>query len=150
MPRRPPLLLAAPAATLLLLVAGCSSVPPLGPIDRDEAQALLDVQAAAWNRGDLRGFMAAYRRGDELTFLGARGLVRGFDRVLAGYERGYPDAAARGTLSFELVEVRPLGTDAALVLGRFRLQRTEPAEGWFTLVLERTAQGVKITHDHTS
>ena len=146
------------AATGLLAVA-CSSGPePASPagaaaastITRGEVQALLDEQAAAWNRGDLRGFMQAYRRGDEVTFMGSRGLVRGWDRVLSGYEKGYPDAASRGRLSFELVEVRGLGTAAALALGRFQLERQEPASGWFTLVLERTPAGLKITHDHTS
>ncbi|MCH7477126.1 MAG: hypothetical protein IIA14_03375 [SAR324 cluster bacterium] len=40
--------------------------------------------------------------------------------------------------------------NSALVLGRYELDRAEPASGYFSLLVERTPQGVKITHDHTS
>ena len=76
--------------------------------------------------------------------------MRGFDEVLARYQRVYPDAASRGRLRFELVQFRPLRAGAALVIGRYRLDREQPAEGMFTLVLERRSEGVRIVHDHSS
>ena len=112
--------------------------------------AMLTAQADAWNRGDLDAFMATYWHSPELTFVGATGLQRGYDDVLARYLRAYPDAAARGTLRFELCEHRPLGGGLALVVGRYNLQRDEPATGMFTLVLERRPEGVRIVHDHSS
>ena len=43
-----------------------------------------------------------------------------------------------------------LGPEAALVTGRFDLDRKEPATGRFTLVFRKTNRGWKIIHDHTS
>jgi uncharacterized protein (TIGR02246 family) len=67
--------------------------------------ALLQTQAAAWNRGDLEAFTSVYA--EDASFASPNGLTRGRAAVLARYQQRYPDAAARGTLSFEIVEVRP-------------------------------------------
>lgn len=137
------------ACALVLPFAACAAAP----IDRAAAEGALREQAAKWNAGDLPGFVATYRDGPELTFLGARGLVRGRQDLLATYERGYPTAAARGRLAFEVLDFRPLGADHALLLGRYAIDRPPPADGdagFFTLVLERRSDGVAILHDHTS
>lgn len=118
------------------------------PIRDAEARAVLAAQAECWNRGDLRGFVATYA--PDTTFLGERGLVRGATDLLAKYERAYPTAKERGTLTFELLEVRPVGGDAALALGEYRLARAEPDHGFFSLLLRRDATGVRIAHDHTT
>lgn len=121
------------------------------PIQRTEVQDLLDLQAADWNRGDLAAFVEGYAKEEELTFFGSRGLVHGRDELLKSYEAGYPDAASRGKLSFEIVEFRPLGRTHAMIVGNFRLERDEPSSGTFTLILTRESDGeVRIVHDHTS
>jgi len=134
------------APCLLVVLAACASPPITTP----DVEAVLADQAAAWNRGDLEAFVATYWDDPRLSFCGKRGVVRGRDDLLATYRRGYPTAEARGRLSFDLLEVRPLGPGAALVLGHYALARNEPAEGYFTLIVERTPQGLVITHDHTS
>ena len=141
---------AAPACSIAALaaLAACGSAP--APLDRARCEAVLQEQAAQWNQGDLRAFVATYWPGDELTFLGSRGLTRGRDDLLAIYQRAYPTAAARGVLSFDVVDFQPLGPDHALLLGRYELAREEPDSGWFTLVLRRDGDTVKILHDHTS
>jgi ketosteroid isomerase-like protein len=136
-----------PGLLPLALVASACAGPPIATA---EVQTLLDQQAACWNAGDLPGFMATYWRDPALTFAGSRGITRGWEQVLGNYERGYPDAAARGTLRFSLLEVRPLGDGCALVLGRFELVRAAPASGFFTIVIQRRPEGLRIVHDHTS
>ncbi len=56
-----------------------------------------------------------------------------------------------GKLDFSGLEIRALGPDSALVLGRWHLQR-EAGEigGVFTLVFQRFSEGWRIVHDHTS
>jgi peptidoglycan/xylan/chitin deacetylase (PgdA/CDA1 family) len=66
---------------------------------------VLEIQADAWNRGDFDTFCSVYA--EDATYVSPAGLTRGRDAVLARYRTRYPDAAARGTLSFEIVEVRP-------------------------------------------
>ena len=63
---------------------------------------MLQTQAAAWNRGDLEAFCSVYAA--DAAFASPSGLTRGRDAVLARYRTKYPDAAARGTLSFAIEE----------------------------------------------
>jgi hypothetical protein len=141
-----------PAWLVLLAVAACQSAgPPASPgITRDEAERVLTEQAGKWNVGDLDGFVATYWDGPELTFLGASGLTRGRADLLAQYQRGYPDAEARGVLTFDVLDFRPLGGDHALLLGRYHLERSTPAHGYFSLVMARQYGRLFILHDHSS
>ena len=45
---------------------------------------------------------------DDALFLSPSGVTRGRQTILERYRKRYPDAAARGTLSFEFLEVRPV------------------------------------------
>lgn len=119
-----------------------------------EIRALLDQQVKDWNRGDLTAFLRGYDRSADLTFSGRSGVSRGFDAVEARYRENYPTAEKMGKLRFSEIEVRMLGENHALVLGRFELERTAagggPARGRFTLVLAKRPAGWRILHDHTS
>lgn len=122
----------------------------------DEAAAVRKIladQAAAWNRGDLEEFVRTYENSAEITFVGKE-VERGYAQVLARYQRNYGTAEKRGKLVFEQIEVRLLGKDHALVLGRFVLTRTAAgggdASGRFTLLARRQGRVWKIIHDHTS
>jgi uncharacterized protein (TIGR02246 family) len=118
-----------------------------------EIRAVLDKQAADWNRGDVDAFMTSYENSPNTTYVG-KSLARGYQQLLESYKKRYATREAMGTLHFSDVEVRLLGADAALVTGRFHLQRTAAgggdASGTFTLVFRKTAAGWRIIHDHTS
>jgi uncharacterized protein (TIGR02246 family) len=119
--------------------------------DRAAIQEVLRGQQAAWNRGDVDAFLIGYWHSPELTFSGSSGVARGWDGVLARYKKNYPDQAAMGQLDFSGLEFRFLGPDAALVLGRWRLNREKgDIVGVFSLVWQRFPDGWKIIHDHTS
>jgi beta-aspartyl-peptidase (threonine type) len=56
-----------------------------------------------------------------------------------------------GHLTFDQLDIRMLGDDAALVLGRWRLDRTPDSVGGNVSLLMRVIDGQwRITHDHTS
>ena len=113
--------------------------------------ALLTTQQTAWNNGDLRAFMAGYWNSPELTFAGSRDFTRGWEPVLARYEKTYTDRAAMGKLDFSELQIRTLGPDAALVLGHWHLQRQAgDIGGIFTLVFRKFPEGWRIVHDHTT
>lgn len=114
-----------------------------------DIRAVLERQQADWNRGDLVAFMTGYEDANTTTFMG-KVITRGYRSVLERYEKAYPDAESRGKLRFSEIEVRMLGDDCALVLGRFELERKQPASGRFTLVFKKTGGGWKVIHDHTS
>lgn len=87
--------------------------------DEDEARAgaerLLEAQAAAWNRGDLEGFAAAYAA--DAAFVAPSGVAKGRQALLERYRKRYPDARAMGRLAFEVQEVRFAGGREVSLLG---------------------------------
>ena len=114
-------------------------------------RAVLDAQRDAWNRGDLTGYMDGYARSADTVFVSGDTVTRGWQTVLDRYQKRYDSRAKMGTLTFSDLEITQLGADAALVLGRWHLQRTnDQPHGRFTLLFRRTRQGWKIVHDHSS
>lgn len=112
---------------------------------------VLEAQQAAWNRGDLEGFMAGYWDSPDLVFTSSGRVQRGYRAVLDRYRATYGTGAEMGTLAFTDLEVHPLGADAAWALGRWDLARAgSRAGGVFTLVVRSFDDEWKIVHDHTS
>ncbi len=118
--------------------------------EREEIVRILTAQDEAWNAGDIEAFMEPYWKSPELTFSTAGKVTRGWQPTLERYRDRYPNREAMGRLSFSDLEIRPLGRKAALVLGRWRLDRQEPIQGNFTLVMRRDHRRWVIIHDHTS
>ena len=135
----------------LLLASSCASTPPaIG----DELVAVCRTQEAAWNRGDIEGYMAAgYSHSKDLTFLSGGSWTRGYDPVLARYKQRYTQGGAEmGHLDFADLESVALAPDCGMVRGRWRLTFRDGKQtgGLFTLLMRRTPEGWRIVHDHTS
>lgn len=113
-------------------------------------EAVLYDQADAWNRGDIDAFMQGYWKSDKLSFSSGGKVTRGWQATRDGYTQRYPTREAMGKLKFSQLEVTPLGEDAALVLGNWHLERTEPVGGNFTLVMRKIEGRWVVAHDHTS
>jgi beta-aspartyl-peptidase (threonine type) len=117
----------------------------------DTLQRIVAAQAEAWNRGDLEGFMEAYWPSEQLTFSSGGNVTRGWTATLDRYRQRYQNGIGMGKLDFSELEVTELGTDAAMMLGRWQLQvDTQTLAGNFTLVWRRIDGHWKIIHDHTS
>jgi hypothetical protein len=156
------LLVASSAVVLVVFSGGLLSVSNAGGWAASARQqkmqsadlalrSLLTAQSADWNRGDIDAFMRGYWNSPDITFAGASGVSRGWRTVLDHYHKNYPDRATMGHLDFSEIEITPLGNDAALILGRWHLNRDAgPVGGIFTLVARRFPEGWRIIHDHTS
>lgn len=119
----------------------------------DEAaiRDVFDKQTAAWNRGDTAAFMEGYWKSPETEFVGAGGILRGWDAVLARYRKAYPDAKAMGHLSFSKMEVRMLSGEAAYATGEYQLDREkERLTGVYTVIVRKLPEGWRVIHDHTT
>ena len=138
----------------ILVAASVKALPApekTGDANRAAILAVLTAQQSDWNKGDIRGFMQGYWNSPELTFAGTREFTRGWQPVMTRYEKTYADKAAMGTLDFSELEIRQLGPDAALVLGKWHLQRQAgDVGGIFTLVFQKFPEGWRIVHDHTT
>lgn len=114
-------------------------------------EAVLRAQADAWNAGKIDDFMQHYWNSDELTFSSAGKITRGWADTAKRYHEKYPTPEKMGKLTFDGLEIKKLGDSAALVLGRWNLQReTEPLSGNFSLVVQKMNGQWLIIHDHTS
>jgi beta-aspartyl-peptidase (threonine type) len=122
--------------------------------DRSVKEALTQIlqqQVAAWNGGDIAGFMEYYWKSESLSFSSGGSTVRGWQATKDRYLRRYPTRADMGRLTFSDLEIRPLSDKTVLVLGSWRLQRkSDPRHGNFTLVFQRIGDRWVIVHDHTS
>ncbi len=143
--------------TAILLLVSAMVVQTQTPAKPKEAKtvaairAVLDAQRDAWNRGDIEGYMDGYERSDQTVFVSGDNVTRGWQTVLDRYKKNYNTREKMGTLTFSDLEFTLPGKDAAVVLGRWHLQRAkDEPHGRFTLVFRRTKQGWKIIHDHTS
>ena len=139
-------------STLFLSAQGQTSRKPKGQSKTDaDIRAVIDAQRDAWNRGDIEGYMDGYARSETTVFVSGDNVTHGWQTVLERYKKGYDSREKMGTLTFSDLEITPVGTDAAIVLGRWHLQRAkDEPHGRFTLVFKKTKQGWRIVHDHTS
>jgi uncharacterized protein (TIGR02246 family) len=139
---------------VLLAVLGACAVPPAPRGDpRLEVPTMLARSAAAWNRGDLAGFMSDYARDSLTSYVTAGHVQYGWQPLYDRYQAAYfAPGKLRDSLTFDDVRVRPLTTDLALCTARFALHRSGriTASGPFTLILAKRDDRWLIIHDHTS
>lgn len=141
-----------PILTLALLCA-TTQAGPQGENENvvEAVRAVLKAQSDAWNRGDIEGFMDGYERSPDTVFISGDRVTRGWQTVLDYYKKSYDSREKMGNLTFSELEITPIGSDTALVLGRWHLKRAaDDPKGRFTLLFRRTTQGWKVVHDHTS
>ncbi|MBT6163845.1 MAG: nuclear transport factor 2 family protein [Crocinitomicaceae bacterium] len=141
-------------STIILLFLCACGIPSNNTSIPTAIEEKLKAQEESWNKGDLEGFMSqAYWEDDALMFIGSSGLTFGYAQTLANYKKSYPDDAAMGILTFELLQWRSLGSSHGLLVGAWHLERgenLENLEGHFSLTWERQAQEWVIVADHSS
>ncbi len=114
-------------------------------------RSVMNEQTAAWNLGNIDGFMGGYWKSEKLIFASGDGVTRGWQPTLDRYKKNYDSRAKMGTLTFSDLEINVLSKDAAVVLGSWSLQREKDnPKGKFTLIFRKFKDGWRIVHDHTS
>ena len=139
-------------AVLLILVAGGAAFAQ----SKDEKikadiRKVMDEQVAAWNNGDIDGFMKGYWNSPQMTFVSGNNVTKGWQLTLERYKKSYDSRAKMGVLSFSELEITVTSKESAVVLGRFTLVREkDKPTGMFTLNFRKFKDGWKIIIDHTS
>ncbi|MBX9584498.1 MAG: nuclear transport factor 2 family protein [Gemmataceae bacterium] len=115
-------------------------------------RTVLADQVAAWNKGDLDGFMAGYWDSPDLFFISGGKAVKGFKALKERYDTNYRgEGKEMGKLAFSDIETVSLGPTAVLVRGKWEVTTTkETVGGWYSLVFRKIGGLWKIVHDHTS
>lgn len=130
---------------LTILISSCQQRA------QDDVRMLLEDQVEAWNRGDIEGYMKGYWESDDLMFVSGGSVLTGYHPVLERYKKAYATPERMGKLTFSELAIRELSSDAMIVTGEWRLLRSgDEPWGRFTLLVQRKAEGWRITYDHTS
>ena len=117
----------------------------------DNIRQVMNEQTAAWNAGDIEGFMKGYWNSPQMTFVSGDNVTKGWQPTLERYRKNYDSKAKMGVLTFSDLEVNVLSNDAAVVLGSWSLAREKDnPHGKFTLTFRKFKDGWKIILDHTS
>ena len=145
------------AVTLLGCAAGvgAQSTDKLYTASHQQLEAVKVVlaQEAAWNKGDLDGYLARFKD-DPATEAILAGPVHGLAAIKSAYHINFPSREAMGTIEYSDVEARELGENFALATGKYQLERSKktggPAEGTFVEVMEKTPTGWMVIFSETT
>jgi ketosteroid isomerase-like protein len=141
------------AVLLMLITANLAMGQSNARNDRiaEDIRAVMNAQVAAWNSGDIDGFMKGYQNSPGLIFVSGDRVTRGWEPTLNNYKKSYDSRQKMGTLTFSDLEVNVLSKDAAVVLGSWSLAREKDnPHGKFTLIFRKFREGWRIVLDHTS
>lgn len=89
--------------------------------DQSAIRQVLAEQTAAWNRGDIDGFMQGYWPSDELEFRTPEGVTKGWQATRERYLKKYDTREKMGTLTFRDLRITQRSAGRADVTGRYEL-----------------------------
>ena len=144
---------------LASLAAGCTvnlnvnDTQLLGTSETEEDRilAVLEMQQAAWNAGDIPGFMSGYWQSPDLRFASGGTVTKGWQQTLDRYTKNYKDRATMGKLTFSSLEVGLIGNDNAVVHGGWALERNgDKPSGLFTLLFREVDGEWLVVSDTTT
>jgi len=118
--------------------------------DKSAIRNVMNEQLVAWNNGNIDAFMQTYWQSDSLLFV-SNPPTYGWQQTLDRYKKVYPDTAAMGKLSFDLLELKQLSPEYYFVMGKWHLKRTAgDVGGIFTLIFRKINGKWLIIVDHSS
>jgi len=120
-------------------------------IERKHILSTVQRMETAWNRGDFKGYMAAFANPD-VVFVSGGKFQDGWQGTLDHYVRDYGGSAERrGKLHFYNMKVDILAPDAAMLVGQYRLERGSQITAGVNTRLFRKRHGRwLITVNHVS
>ena len=119
--------------------------------DHQHIRALFESGCAAWNRGDIDGYLAYYWHSDKVRWV-SEGTVRyGFEAIAAGFKARFASPDNMGRLEVANLEIQLLKESDALVFGAWiQTTRTARRHGIFTVQMKRIDGEWLIVSDHSS
>lgn len=118
---------------------------------KSEILTVLYQQQKSWNSANIDGFMQGYWQSDSLMFVSKNKVSYGWQKVARNYKKGYKTAADMGTLTFDVVDLKPLPPKNYLMVGTWQIVRdSNNIGGHFTLLWEKINNKWVVVLDHTS
>ena len=142
-------LLIAAVMALSLLASPLAAATP--EAERAAILSLIARMEAAWNRGDFPGYMAGFKNPDAVFVSGGK-FLDGWQGRLDQYVADYGGAPERrGRLHFYDITIDILAPDAAMLVGRYRMDRPgRVTHGINTRLFRKIGDRWLITMNHVS
>ncbi len=129
---------------------------PLSSAEIDQIHSAIrkvfDDSCAAWNRGDLDGYLACYWDSDQVIWISGGVLSRGRKAIEAAYQaRFFSAPQKRGQLTLADLEIDVLTTEDTIAFGRWILKfDDQTAKGYFTVQVKKIEGAWLFVADHSS
>ncbi|MFD1951228.1 nuclear transport factor 2 family protein [Sphingomonas arantia] len=139
------------AVALAAVSVSAPAARPAASSGPAEIRTVVAAMEAAWNRGDFRGYMRGFAN-PGVVFVSRGKIQDGWQGTLDHYIREYDGAAERrGVLRFWDLKIEMLAPDAAMLVGRYRLNRpVDPQTGINTRLFRKIGGRWVVTMNHVS
>ena len=112
---------------------------------------VFEAGCAAWNRGDLDGYLASYWDSSRTLWISSGSLTRGKNAIVAAYKARFSTSRPMGKLIVDELEIDVLTPMDAIAFGRWRLVVDDQASrGFFTIQLRNMEGTWLFVADHSS
>ena len=119
--------------------------------DHQRIRALFESSCAAWNRGDIDGYLAAYWHSDKVRWVSEGIVHHGFETIAAVCKARFNSPDNMGRLEVANLDIQLLGEGDALIFGEWiQTTRTTRPHGIFTVHLKKIEGEWLIVSDHSS
>jgi uncharacterized protein (TIGR02246 family) len=106
---------------------------------------------AAWNRGDLDGYLSSYWDSEKTLWVSGGAMKRGREAIAAAYKARFSTPSQMGSLTLTDLEIDVLTAADAIVFGRWQVEAEGgSANGFFTVQLKKMENAWVYVADHSS
>ena len=106
---------------------------------------------AAWNRGDLDGYLASYWNSEKTIWISNGFLTRGKKEIVTAYKSRFSGTQRMGKLSIDDLEIDVLTPTDAIAFGCWSLVLDDDtSRGFFTVQLRKIEDTWFFVCDHAS
>ena len=114
-------------------------------------RSVFEAGCAAWNRGDLDGYLASYWDSEQTIWISNGFLTRGSKAIEAAYRARFSTPSQMGKLTVLELDIDVLTTEDAIAFGRWMLViDNQSSTGFFTVQLKKIEGAWLFVSDHAS
>ena len=119
--------------------------------DPQRIRALFESGCAAWNRGDIDGYLADYWHSDKVRWVSEGVVIYGFEGIASAFKSRFDTPENMGKLEVANLEIQLLSESDALVFGGWtQTTRTARRNGVFTVHMKKIDGVWLVVSDHSS
>jgi uncharacterized protein (TIGR02246 family) len=117
----------------------------------DAIRRVFEDGCAAWNRGDLDGYLASYWDSNKTRWVSGGSLIRGKNAIATAYKARFSTSRPMGKLTVDELEIEVLTRMDVIAFGRWMLLiDNQASKGFFTVQLRNIEDTWLFVADHSS